>query len=169
MAKQKPSTSPDLGGVPLESVTDPQPLKPGSKSQEQALANLRERSASRQESDPIEEAPTMILNKAQVIEVTLQELEAACEANPDHSVAQVYALACSRMKKAGAKPTFLMSIDNTDLQALLGNQEVVQVVFIDEDGNRVLEKQLLSRSAAKSAASTPAQPQEVRAVGPTAS
>lgn len=97
-----------------------------------------------------------------VVDVTVRELLAACEANPDHEVAKVYKKAARRFRLPNNKPDLdaPLHVDKVDLQALLDNKEVEieSSTATDEEGDPVVVKtKKLGKSCSSkvSPASTP--------------
>jgi hypothetical protein len=106
------------------------------------------------EVDSPSDAPSIATHFSKTIEVTVAELVAAANKNPDHPVAKVYA-AGMRLWVKNERLTDTHIVDVVDLQALLQNRAVkVNVAIVD--GNQEITKELGdSLSVPANAAATP--------------
>lgn len=101
--------------------------------------NARERlTATVQEVDP---RPTagMHIRKARYVSITVADLMAVCQENPNHPQARVYMQACSSVDAASRGR---VSVDAVDLQALLESR--MSSLVMSKEKGRIVERKTLS-------------------------
>ena len=101
--------------------------------------NARERlTATVQEANPRSTAG-MHIRRARYVNITIADLMAVCQENPDHPQARVYMQACGSID---ATSRGRVSVDAVDLQALLESR--TSSLVMSKEGGRVVERKTLS-------------------------